>query len=107
MTAPTDADRTLSEELGFDVTVAEAELDFQLELLRLHRGEPAQRGYVLLEREHHSHAAVVYPTPEAAATALEGSELIDDLVAEDCLDAHVPGSLTLADLAGREIIIAN
>lgn len=98
-------DERLSRELGFDVTTIEAQARFHLDLIRLRRVEPAGLGYVLLERQNHPDAAVVYPTHTLAVDAMQNSELIDALCAEDSIDAGVPDVVTLDDLINREIIL--
>ncbi|MFF1880251.1 hypothetical protein ACFVVC_02115 [Pseudarthrobacter sp. NPDC058196] len=102
---PQTVDDRLSAELGIDVTAVEQQAMFHLDLLRMQHGETAELGYVLMNREHHPNAAIVFPTPEEARRALNGHPLIENLCEEDRIDARVPDQLTLSDLASREVIL--
>lgn len=86
---------------------------FRLDMGRLHRGEPATLGYVLLERAYHPAAAVVFPSPQDAHEALNDisankdyNMLLTSLFEEDALGSWIPDAITLADLRGKEIILA-
>ena len=100
-------DQTLAEDLGIeiDIGLVELKLGFALDHQRIKRGEQHLMGYVLLDREHHPNAAIVFATPEEARRSLDGHPLIENLREEDCIDARVPDQLTLSDLASREVIL--
>ncbi|MDO5865147.1 MULTISPECIES: hypothetical protein [Paenarthrobacter] len=100
-------EQALAEDLGidFDVELVELQLGFVLDYQRIRHGEQHRMGYVLLDREHHPDAAIVFATPDAARRALDGHPLIENLCEEDCIDARLPVQLTLSDLASREIIL--
>ena len=61
--------------------------------------------WVLIERQDHDDAALIYATRELALEALEESLLVDSLCEEDCLDAWVPDEISAKDLHGYEVII--
>ncbi|PUB32510.1 hypothetical protein C8K30_1011036 [Promicromonospora sp. AC04] len=103
--APDAAAERLSEELGLDVATLELHVRFRLDLIRMRRGEAADLGYVLIDRQHHPDAAVVFSTVDAARAALEDHPLVENLAQEDCLDAHVPTSIVHTELTGREIFL--
>ena len=103
-TARTVDDR-LSDELGFDVPVLEQHVRFRLDLTRMQRGEPAELGYVFVDRQDHPNAAIVFSTPDEAHEALKSHPLVDSLAEEDCLDAYVPTGVNHTDLIGREIFL--
>lgn len=101
-------EQALAEDLGisFDVELVELQLGFVLDYQRIKRGEHHQMGYVLLDREHHPDAAIVFATPDAALRALDDHHpLIEALCEEDCIDARVPDKMTLSDLASRDVIL--
>lgn len=100
-------EQALAEDLGIeiDVELVELQLGFALDHQRLKRGEQHLMGYVLLDRERHPDAAIVFATPDEAHRALDGHPLIENLCEEDCIDARVPDQLTLSDLASREVIL--
>lgn len=102
---PKSADERLSQELGVDVVAVEQQLRFRLDLARLQRGETSELGYLFIDRDRHPNATVVFDTSAEATDALEGHQLIEDLVAEDCLKAYTLPNVSLADIAGREIIL--
>ncbi|WP_026820035.1 hypothetical protein [Arthrobacter castelli] len=98
-------DEKLSAELGMDVGFVEQQINFRLDLARMQRGEPAELGYILIDRRHNPDAAIVFAGAKDALTALEDHLLVNDLRQENCLDARVPDRANLSDLAGRQIIL--
>lgn len=62
---------------------------------------------ILIDRDNSRDVAVIFPTPEAANAAIDGSPLIDDLVEEDCLECWIPISGLEVDLNQREVIYAD
>lgn len=106
---PDDADglikQKMSDELGFDVTFVEQQVRFRLDLIHMKQGEPAQMGYLLMNRDHHTDVAMVFDTPAEAKRAMESHPLVDALVEEDCIDLDVPLQTRLQDIANREIIL--
>ncbi|MFD2024135.1 MULTISPECIES: hypothetical protein [Promicromonospora] len=95
----------LSDDLGFDVLMLEQHVRFRLDLTRMQRGEPAKLGYVLIDRQDHPNAAIVFSTPDEAREAIESHPLVESLAEEDCLDAYVPTGVDPAALIGREIFL--
>lgn len=59
---------------------------------------------ILIDRDHSADVAVVYPTAADASDAIDGSDLIDDLTAEDCLECWIPANGLNVDLIQREVI---
>lgn len=62
-------------------------------------------GYVLIDRQDHPNAAVVFGDISEALEALDSHPLVDDLTHEDSLDVRLADHGNLpSELAGREII---
>ena len=62
-------------------------------------------GYVLIDRQDHANAAVVFSDITEALEALDSHPLVDDLANEDSLDVRLADHGNLpTELAGREII---
>lgn len=107
---PTDHNRSvddrISEELGVDVRHVELHTAFRLDHARMQRGESGTLGYVLMSRQYHPDAAVVFLTPEKAEAAEIEHPVLDSLCEEDCLDLVRPDTVHLQDLIGHEIILS-
>lgn len=102
-----EIDALLSADLGFDVQVIESQARFQLDQLRMKKGETPELGYIVIERENHPDAVLVFADADAAKAALNEHELVDQLAAEDSLDVSIPDTMTAAGLVGREIILVD
>lgn len=100
-------DDRISEDLGLDVVTLEHTTRLRLDLLRMERGQASELGYVVIERENHPDAAVVFPSVEDATVALDDHPLIEDLCAEDSLHAYVPDAPTHGLLASCEFFLPN
>lgn len=74
-------------------------------LCPVHAKPDATIGWVLIERQYHQDAALIYPTHEAALDALENDLLVDSLCEEDCLDAWSPETIAPSELSAFEVII--
>ena len=62
-------------------------------------------GYVLIDRQDHPDAAVVFSDTSEALEAVDSHPLVDDLANEDSLDVRLADHGNLpSELAGREII---
>ena len=91
---------------GLNASAVEAELKFRLDLARIQRAEQAELGYVFIDRKNHPDAVVVYPTPQLAAKAIEGCELIDELAQEEgSTGIYIIENPVAANFANREAII--
>lgn len=96
----------LSTDLGIDVDSFEAQLRLRRDLARIHEGQPTEMGFVMIARQNHPDALVVFDTPEAAAQALDDHPLIDDLCTEDSTLRQVIEHLSPDDLTNIEVILA-
>lgn len=62
-------------------------------------------GYVLIDRQDHPDAAIVFGDISEALEAVDSHPLVDDLANEDSLDVLLADHGNLpSELAGREII---
>lgn len=112
-TSASDPWKKLSKELGFDAEVATAEARFQLEALRLRRGEPSQLGYVMLwpindNNKLQRPVVVVFESIEEASAAITNEPihpLIADLLEKGLRLESIPEQVVLDDLVTREIIL--
>lgn len=99
-------DDRLSADLGFDVASVELQAQFGLDVIRMRTGKAGELGYLLIDTDDGARLAVVYPSHDHAAAALDESELVD-LLCEESLSGtiSVPAAARLADIAGREIVL--
>lgn len=95
----------LSQDQLTDVADVVDQLRCHLDHMRMQRGKVGQLGYLFIERQHHPDAVLVFDTPETAENALVSHPLVNALCEEDAVDAYVGTNVTLADIAGHEVIL--